>query len=115
MPRTSPRFEVRPDGAPNGPAVVVVGDLTLSSADGLSASIDEALAGRAGATVDLDLSRVGFIDSSGLKALLDARARCADADRTLVLVSPSEPVVRLLSMVDLLRTFEVRGGREQSA
>lgn len=115
MARTPPRFEVRPDGSPDGPAVLVVGDLVLSSAEPLAAAVDEALARGAGATVGLDLSQIGFIDSSGLKALLDARARCADADRTLVLVSPSEPVVRLLSMVDLLRTFEVRNAREHSA
>lgn len=64
--------------------------------------LDETLVriGEAGA-IALDLSAVTFIDSSGLRTILAAHARLADADQELVLVAPREPVRRLLAITNL--------------
>jgi anti-anti-sigma factor len=57
--------------------------------------------------VILDLAGVGFMDSSGLRALLEARQRCLDAGRPFRIARPSDAVQRVLELVDLAREFEV--------
>jgi anti-anti-sigma factor len=61
-----------------------------------------------GADVDIDCSGVTFIDSSGLRALLEAEQRLRAEDRRLVLVDPSAVVVRLLEITGTLASFEIR-------
>ena len=55
----------------------------------------------------LDLASVGFMDSSGLRALLEARQACLDAGRTFAIARPSAAVKRVLELVDLTGEFEV--------
>jgi anti-anti-sigma factor len=57
--------------------------------------------------VVIDLGSVGFMDSSGLRSLLEARQRCLDAGRGFALARPSEAVQRVLELVDLLSEFDV--------
>ncbi len=47
------------------------------------------------------------MDSSGLRALLEARQACADAGRPFAIARPSDAVLRVLELVDLSREFEV--------
>lgn len=49
-------------------------------------------------TVELDLSAVTFMDSSGLAALIEAHQRLARDSRHLVVVDPSPVVARVLSV-----------------
>jgi anti-anti-sigma factor len=51
--------------------------------------------------VDLDVSEVSFVDSSGLRAILAANGRLAAAGHELRLVAPREPVRRLLVITNL--------------
>lgn len=51
--------------------------------------------------IEVDLAAVSFIDSSGLRVLIDLHQRAADADRRLVLRSPSHSVIRLLEVAGL--------------
>ncbi len=57
-----------------------------------------ALAGVDHQVVMLDLSGVEFVDSSGLRVLIDAHQRANDAKRVLRLVNPSEAVRRLFAI-----------------
>ena len=57
--------------------------------------------------VVLDLGSVGFMDSSGLRSLLEARQACIDAGRPFALARPSDAVQRVLELVDLSSEFEV--------
>lgn len=52
----------------------------------------------AGRDVRLDLSAVDFVDSSGLRVLIDAHQRLDDAGGSIRLVSPSQAVRRLLEV-----------------
>jgi anti-anti-sigma factor len=72
--------------------VVVRGDVDLTSAPGV---LDALLHADAGGPVALRLSEVTFMDSSGLRALLQARASMG---WRLWLVAPSPPVRRLLAV-----------------
>ncbi len=70
--------------------------------------------GTVGAFV-LDLSELSFLDSSGLHALLRARAYLAREDRTLVLVCPRGPARRVLDLAGVLDTFVVYSSAETAA
>ena len=59
--------------------IVVTGDLEHRTAEYLSGLVVRTVAGGGVATLTIAAAAVGFTDSSGLTALLHARATCADA------------------------------------
>lgn len=69
------------------------GEIDAHTAPSLGAAIDAA-----GPDVDLDLAGVEFVDSSGLRVLIDAHQRLAEAGGGLRLTAVSEPVRRLLEI-----------------
>jgi anti-sigma B factor antagonist len=56
----------------------------------------------------LDLSEIGFIDSTGLGALIGIRRRAHALRGSLVLVCPPESVMRLFTIVGLEKVFDIR-------
>ena len=58
-------------------------------------------------SIELDLSAVTFVDSSGIGALVQAHRVADDAGARIVLVDPSHPVVRVLALVGLEGYFAV--------
>ena len=79
---------------------------TSTTAPQLTEEVELAVWSTVGAFV-LDLSGVTFLDSSGLHALLRARAFLAREDRPLVLVCPPGPARRVLDLASVLDTFVV--------
>lgn len=69
------------------------GEIDVHTAPALAAAIDAA-----GPDVQLDLSAVEFVDSSGLRVLIDSHQRLSDAGGGLRIVALSEPVRRLLEI-----------------
>lgn len=69
------------------------GEIDAHTAPSLAAAI-----AAAGPDVRLDLSSVEFVDSSGLRVLIDSRQRLAEAGGSLTLTALSEPVRRLLDI-----------------
>ena len=59
--------------------------------------------------VVVDLANVGFIDSTGLALLLDARQQLEAAGRTLLIARPSPRVTRALEVAGLDVLFENQG------
>jgi anti-sigma B factor antagonist len=57
--------------------------------------------------VILDLCDVGFIDSTGLQALLHAERRLRDLHREFVIACPEGQVLRAFEIANLLETFRV--------
>jgi anti-sigma B factor antagonist len=93
------RAEVRED---DGAVVITArGELDLVGAPRLL----QALPSEGSAPVVLDLREVGFMDSSGLRSLLEARQACAAAGREFAIARPSEAVTRVLELVDLSGEF----------
>jgi anti-anti-sigma factor len=66
--------------------VVMTGDHDLSTAPDVVSELEQAF--EAGAAVVFDLSRVDFMDSAILNALLAARERALEHDRPFALVAP---------------------------
>jgi anti-sigma B factor antagonist len=95
------------DGAPG---LAVRGEVDVAAVPALEQALDAAIRDSVGAFV-LDLCDVEFLDSSGLRVLLHARALLARDERGLAIVCPPGNVRRLLEMVgvaDLLFLYDSR-------
>jgi anti-anti-sigma factor len=86
--------------------VHVKGDLDAFSAPSLEAEITHLVEGSTSDVV-FDLSATGFLDSSGLRALLVAERTVLDHGGGMTLRAPSEPVQRLLEITGLSEHFAV--------
>lgn len=89
--------------AGNALVITAVGELDLVGAPRLL----QALPNGGSERVVLDLGGVQFMDSSGLRSLLEARQACLDTGRPFAIARPSDAVARVLELVDLSREFEV--------
>lgn len=86
------RVEHSPDG------VALRGEVDAHTAE----LVRDALAPTSGSgDVCVDVSGVTFIDSSGLRIVLEAHQALAEGGRRLILVDPSRPVVRLVQVAGL--------------
>ena len=97
-------FEVVDAQLQNAPAVAVRGEIDIAAVPALELALDGAIRDSAGPFV-LDLCELEFLDSSGLRLILRARALLAREDRELVIVCPPGPVRRLFDetgIADLL-------------
>ena len=77
--------------------VSLVGELDLKTAEGLT----DWLVDVAGSLVVVDLSQLTFMDSSGITALVKARAQIEQAGSELRLTRPAPNVERVLQIVSL--------------
>ena len=88
--------------------VIVQGELDVASSPRLvDAVVELGGAGGGDGAVVIDMAGVGFMDSSGLRALLDCERSCRDGGRRFALARPSDTVRRVLELVDLLDTLTV--------
>lgn len=83
----------------DGSTLVLEGEIDAHTAPELAARLDVLPEGTGDVTVDM--SAVDFIDSSGLRVVIDVHQRATDAGRRLVLRSPSSAVARLLEIAGL--------------
>jgi anti-anti-sigma factor len=82
-----------------GPALTVRGEVDAAAAADLRTGLQE-LVTDAHSSVFVDLSRVTFMDSSGVAALVDASERTS-AEGSLVMVDPSPPCRLVLDALGL--------------
>ena len=88
---------IRNDTGPDGAARLhVSGELDAHSAPEFAEAFEPAVA--AAADVEVDLTDVSFIDSSGLAALIKARQRLLDAGGSLVVSAASHTAMRLFEI-----------------
>lgn len=88
------------------PVVAVSGEVDVYSAPALKQSLTEVL--RSGVrTVVVDLSAVAFLDSTGLGALVEARAATTDAGGSLPLVCSQERILKLFTITGLDGVFSI--------
>jgi anti-sigma B factor antagonist len=83
----------------------VAGELDGSTADELLGAIAHVLSGPATGVVELNLAGLDFVDSAGIRCLLNCRAAVEVAGSRLILVEPSPQVVRVLDLTGLLDFF----------
>jgi anti-sigma B factor antagonist len=85
--------------------VRLVGEIDAATTPELIAELDP-LPGAAGDIV-IDLAGVSFIDSSGLRALIDAHQRALRCGRRVVMARPSAVVRRLFDIAGLVPYLNV--------
>ena len=86
-------------------SIVVSGEIDAHSAPELAGRLHDCTA--VDVDIVVDLAAVTFMDSSGLRVLIDVHQRTQSAPHGLVLQSPSASVVRLLEVAGLDDHFTV--------
>jgi anti-anti-sigma factor len=92
-------FEVMVVGGDGEAIAYVVGEVDLNTRDRLMEAL--ILASADSNRLVIDLSRTTFIDSTGLKALVEVWRSCVDVGVEVVLREPSAAVMRTLQIVGL--------------
>lgn len=85
---------------PDCARVEVAGEIDSATSPRLAAAIDEAMKANT-RRIEIDASRVTFIDSAGLRVLVAAQRAAEEDGRRVVIVSPSETTERLLEITGL--------------
>lgn len=95
--------------SPDVAVAAVRGEIDLATV----AQLEDALAApaAAGQRVVVDLTGCEFIDSSGLRALVSARATAAEAGGGIVLVIDDPGLLRVLEVSALDQVFEIHDSR----
>lgn len=101
---TPARLDVRRVDHPLGVVLTLVGELDLATVRVLQERLDHAMRGKA--AVVIDLSRLRFIDSSGLDLLVRAERYLRDAGVQLGLVRGPRAVHRVFALTSLDSHFE---------
>ena len=104
------RIEVVPDGD-GSTHVIVSAELDLVTSSELQERLGEVDGGR-GRIVMVDLSECLYVDSTGLKALLNASRRLTRSRGALAVICPNRPSLRVFEItqtVDTLNVAETEG------
>ena len=99
-------FSVRTEQHGDAAVVVPTGELDLATAPALEDALGRAFDGEAGRVV-LDLRELEFIDSSGLRTLIQARQMYPNDASALTLRRPQASTTRLLELTGLSDYFTV--------
>lgn len=86
--------------------VVLGGELDIASAGAVEAELARAERGRPGVLV-LDLRRLAFMDSTGLRLVVSADARAREQERRLVIVRGPDAVQRIFRITRLEERLEM--------
>jgi anti-sigma B factor antagonist len=81
--------------------VYVLGELDLATSRNLEGELLRLISGGWCRRLVLDLSRLTFVDSTGLRSLVTMRHRAQSSGISMSLSSPSEPVMRVLRVAKL--------------
>jgi anti-sigma B factor antagonist len=98
----------------NGLTVLLEGELDFATGPGLYADLDRLLALAPHALV-LDLSRLTFIDSTGVSVLNTTREHALARGVHFALQAPSRSVERVLKIAALWEHFDTRPNRFEDA
>jgi anti-sigma B factor antagonist len=107
-------LEITPRPLRGAPCLALAGELDIADVRRLEQALDAAIADSCGAFL-LDLCELEFLDSSGIRLLLRARALLGREDRTLVLICPPGPVYRALELTGVSDLFAIYGSRAGAA
>jgi anti-sigma B factor antagonist len=107
-------FEITPGALEGAPGVVVRGEADVASLPRMREVLEAEIRASEGAFV-VDLSDLDFLDSSGLSALVRARALLGQDDRALALICPRGPVRRLFEIAGVTDLFFLYDSRAHAA
>ena len=91
------------------------GELDITSASTLEESAERVVAADATGAVVLDLGGLSFIDSTGLRAIVNLRDRCGKAGRTFTMLPGPRTVQRLFELTGLIDVLPFESSQLDSA
>jgi anti-sigma B factor antagonist len=94
--------------------LLVDGEIDVATAPRLLAALNEAVP-QALRSLVIDLSRCGFMDSTGLALLINAHRRLTRRSKGFAVVCPPGPLRRVFELSDLVDTLHVCPDRESAA
>lgn len=100
------QFDFTVDACEGGSEVHLVGELDLSTAPLLREGLHRLLEGGSG-DLTLDMSRLDFIDSTGLSVLVGAFKRAREDGRDIVLRAPRPAARKILEISGLDTVFQI--------
>jgi anti-anti-sigma factor len=100
----SPPFSIETSRIGSHNVIVVKGEVDLASAP----ELDGALAKFKKQEVFVDLRKVEFMDSAGLRVLISHQTRTGDQGGTMRLLVSEGPVMRLLELAGVRDSFSIR-------
>ena len=103
-------FEVDVRVAKGGTVLAVRGEIDAYTGATLTGYLDAAFAEGPG-DVTLDLSKVKFVDSSGIAVFVAAAKKLRDRGNNLVVAAPPKPVAKVLEMTGVTKLVKVRTRR----
>jgi len=109
-----PLLEIKQRPLRGAPCLALAGELDIAEVPRLEHALDGAIADSAGAFV-VDLSELGFLDSSGIRLLLRARALLGRDERSLLLVCPHGPVRKAIELTGVSDLFAIYASRDDAA
>jgi len=107
---SQPTFEVQESVRDGRHTLLLSGELDLAVAAGLETKV-LGLCGEGVSAVELDLSRLTFMDSSGLRAVLHAQELCAEHGYDFLVVPGGGQVRRLLELTGTTDVLPLAGAR----
>ena len=93
--------------------LAVEGELDIATAPRMIAALNEALA-EMELPLLVDLTRVVFMDSTGLALLMNARRRAVRHGQGFAIVCPSGPIARVFEIADMVDSLRVCPDRESA-
>jgi anti-sigma B factor antagonist len=93
--------------------LTVVGELDIATAPRMLAALNEAIADMTAPLV-VDLTEVGFMDSTGLALLMNARARVVRLGHGFAIVCPTGPIARVFEIADMVQSLRVCPDQESA-
>ena len=104
---TRQRFVAVTGQLDNGtPLVSVMGDVDVATAPALARTLLDATSAGAPEVI-VDLTGCSFLDSRGLEALTDMKARLELSDRSLALVMSNPSLMRIFQIAQVEEWFEI--------
>lgn len=95
------------------PVVAVSGEVDLHAVPGFRAAVEDAESRAAWHVVLVDLSEVGFMDSSGLGVLIGRHRELAESGGELRIVA-GEAAMKILRLTSLDTVFSIYDSREEA-
>lgn len=92
--------------------IAFAGEIDIATAGLILPAVTDAVRDHRPRQVDIDLSAVVFMASSGITALLRSQAYAADSGCRLVVTNPAPMVHDLLQLTGLLQTFGIPHPRQ---
>lgn len=108
---SKPGFDLHVERRASAAILRLSGELDIIGADLLEARIKE-LEGNSPDLVVLDLRKISFMDSTGLRSLLLARARGSEEGWSLKLIHGPDPVHRVLELTRMDEVFDFADASE---